>query len=162
MFCYTANSGNHRRLQLETFHIMHARRAVLSRQIGKEPIPIVIIDDTSSLLTLASRVLEFNGYRCYGCMDSRLALQMLRGIQPELVILDLQMPAPSGDELLRAIRELPMLTQVPVLLVSGNSERLREYQGRGELQPFGVLAKPFSHDALLASIGQLLADRQQA
>lgn len=132
-----------------------ASRSPQRQHQSRQP-SIVIVDDTPTLLTLVSRLLGRNGYRCFCCMDSRLALGFIQGIQPDLVILDLMMPTVSGDELLEAIRRTPALSSVPVLLVSGKSQFLSAYQQKPELQPLATLAKPFTTQVLMAAVEELL------
>lgn len=83
-------------------------------------------------------------------------LALAQQMQPELVLMDIQLPGASGYEVLRALRERPALRAVPVLAVSANAlpadlERARE-AGFDD-----YLTKPVDLQALLAALDRWLA-----
>jgi CheY-like chemotaxis protein len=69
-------------------------------------------------------VLVGQGYRVVGLPDGRRALDYLEHNEPPgMIFLDLMMPLMDGWELCRAIREVPQLRHVPLVLMSGVAER---------------------------------------
>lgn len=83
------------------------------------PRPILLVDDDEHWLKSLAFTLEYSAGidHILQCPDSRKALEVVRERRPCLVILDLNMPHLSGDELLEAIhREQPDL---PIIVVSG-------------------------------------------
>jgi DNA-binding NtrC family response regulator len=83
--------------------------------------PILIVDDEPAVIDSLGLMLRSNGIdNILTCTDSREVMDILRGGEFELVLLDLAMPHISGDTLLAAIRE--EMPQVPVIIVTGSNE----------------------------------------
>jgi CheY-like chemotaxis protein len=59
------------------------------------------------------------GYRPIEATTGREALELMRTVVPELVVLDFRMPDLSGQEFLASLRHSPALWQTPVLIISG-------------------------------------------
>jgi CheY-like chemotaxis protein len=114
---------------------------------------ILVVDDELANAEVLSLILEEEGYRVFCAGNGRSGLQRATEIQPDLVILDHLMPAMDGAEMARAMRELPALAQVPILMNSSLPEAaLRGGSGSYD----GFLRKPYSVDAMLAMIRRLL------
>ncbi len=118
---------------------------------------ILVIDDDPDFVDLI-KVLLRDGYVIEGCTDSRDGLRRIHEIKPALLFLDLNMPAPSGWELLQALREDPSFIQLPVLVVSAGEaaatlEPLAIQQSPGRLE---ILTKPFEIDELVFRVNQML------
>ncbi|HFQ80566.1 MAG TPA: response regulator [Desulfobacterales bacterium] len=81
---------------------------------------ILLVDDEESIHLLYSDELEEDGYKVYSAYSGEEALEKLREINADLVILDINMPGMNGLETLRQIKELnPAL---PVILCSAYEE----------------------------------------
>ncbi|VAW37416.1 Response regulator receiver [hydrothermal vent metagenome] len=81
---------------------------------------ILLVDDEESIHLLYSDELEEDGYKVYSAYSGEEALEKLREISADLVILDINMPGMNGLETLRQIKELnPAL---PVILCSAYEE----------------------------------------
>lgn len=99
---------------------------------------MAIIDDDWALLETAGALLQRAGLDVatyHGRFDR---LGFLLREQPELLLLDVNMPAVSGDELFVLLREHPHLGQIPVVFFSSNDENdlrllVRERGARGYL-----------------------------
>jgi DNA-binding response OmpR family regulator len=77
--------------------------------------------------------------------------------QPELVLLDLGLPDVPGEEVLTALREIPEMAQVPVLVVTGRTDDAARLQERMPPGLVGVLLKPVNDPTLTATIRTVLA-----
>ncbi|MFW8600569.1 response regulator [Desulfobacterota bacterium M19] len=81
---------------------------------------ILLVDDEESIHLLYSDELEEEGYKVYSAYSGEEALEKLRELNADLVILDINMPGMNGLETLRQIKELnPAL---PVILCSAYEE----------------------------------------
>ena len=117
------------------------------------PLVLLVEDDETTRLPM-SQLLELSGYEVDTAADGPEALRALGKRRPSMVLLDLMMPLMDGVEVLRRIRKDPDLSDLPVLVLSGD---LLEARG-GQLQTLGVvgtLAKPIDFDELLTVIGQV-------
>ncbi|MGH2379537.1 MAG: response regulator [Candidatus Limnocylindria bacterium] len=113
---------------------------------------ILAVEDDDPTAELVRAVLEGDGHEVRIASDGRKALAELAGWRPDIVILDLLLPALSGHALLRYLRDLPEYRQVPVLVMSAALPTLQEVDGAT-----AVLAKPFELPELLTLIAGLRA-----
>ena len=113
---------------------------------------ILLIDDDSKLTTLLSDYLTNNGYAVHSLPDGLNALERLRTISPDLVILDYMMPGKDGLEVLRDIRGM---YDTPVIMLTAKGEETDRIVGL-ELGADDYLPKPFNPRELLARIKAVL------
>lgn len=124
-----------------------------------EPL-IMVVDDSSMVRKLLTLTLRMNGYRTVAVCDGMEALERTAVEPVDLVITDLNMPAMDGYELVAAIRRDGPNREVPVIMLTTESEeedRRRGYQAGVDV----YLTKPAQHQDLLASVRNLLAKRNQ-
>jgi DNA-binding response OmpR family regulator len=119
---------------------------------------ILIIDDDPQLLLGLTARLKANGYRVISARDAASAMEVARKDSPDLIILDLRLPAVSdGLLLLQKIRSTVELTKTPVIVLSSqpaeeNEKRVLDAGARAFFQ------KPPFNDQLLATIRQALTE----
>jgi len=88
---------------------------------------ILIVDDSKSLARYAEIVLEQAGLVPVVLTDSTLVMEYLNQIQPDIILLDLQMPGRSGKELAVEIREHDSFAHIPIIFLSAEQDiRKRE------------------------------------
>jgi two-component system response regulator MprA len=117
-----------------------------------EGLRILAVEDDGDTAALVRAVLEEDGHDVRVAADGRKALAELAGWRPDLIILDLLLPALSGHALLRYLRELPEYRQVPVLVMSGALTTLQPLDGAS-----AVLRKPFELGELMTLVGGIRA-----
>lgn len=117
-----------------------------------ESLRILAVEDDPDTAEAVRAVLGDEGHEVRIALDGRKALAELAVWQPDVVILDLLLPALSGHALLRYLRDLPEYRQVPVLVMSGALPTLSKVDGATS-----VLAKPFELTQLIDIIGGLRA-----
>ena len=115
---------------------------------------VLIVEDEPLIRMCIRDVLEEAGFLCAEAADAAQAAALLDGggPPPDLLVSDYNLgPGPDGMAVAAAaVRRLPGL---PVLFVTGNPEC---FAGRSPLPQEGLLAKPFSTDALLAAVDSLV------
>jgi CheY-like chemotaxis protein len=125
---------------------------------GDASIPkwILVADDDDAIRTLWTRVLTRAGYRVLTAANGREALDLLHGVVPDLLIVDLRMPEMTGSTLLDALGRAPELAHLPVLIVSGS---LADESPRRclSLNIVGRLPKPMRAAELVAAVTAGLA-----
>jgi CheY-like chemotaxis protein len=107
---------------------------------------ILIVDDDSTFADLVGGVLAEDNYEVAVCSDSRGAVQRMRELRPNAMVLDIMMPEVDGWSVLRDVRSTPEGRDLPVVLMSGSwrqHERQREIGGTTRVAPTVVLPKPF-------------------
>lgn len=81
---------------------------------------VLIVDDDVSVTDTFSRMLRLEGYEVWAALSADEGLRLAQAHYPNAIILDLRMPLTSGLQFLRAIREIPSLTNTPVAIVTGD------------------------------------------
>lgn len=89
------------------------------------------------------------------CGDGQAALERLRTIEPELIILDVYMPVMDGAQLLRHLRQNAQTANTPVIALSAGGQQAREAAMHAGANVF--LDKPIRLNEILAAAGRLLA-----
>lgn len=78
-------------------------------------IKLLVIDDDTAVTDLLSLLLRSQGFEVFATNNSTDGLNMIREIQPNLVVLDLMMPEMDGWEVCRSVRQF---SQVPIIILS--------------------------------------------
>lgn len=79
---------------------------------------IYIIEDDQSLLFALETKLKEVGFETVTADDGQQALDKLKTIQPNLILLDIKLPRVSGLEILKSIRENEQTKEIPVIIMS--------------------------------------------
>ncbi|HWT96134.1 MAG TPA: EAL domain-containing response regulator [Terriglobales bacterium] len=111
---------------------------------------LAIIDDEAAFCRLVERIAKDCGYKVFATTDPMDFRQKIAGIDPALIILDLQIPGMDGIELLRELSGLELSGHV--LLISGSDTKVMESamflgQARG-MRMEGFLQKPLRAEEL--------------
>jgi CheY-like chemotaxis protein len=121
------------------------------------PKTILVVDDESHMLDTIQFILQSNGYAAVTARSGEEALERLawlraEGRRADLILTDIQMPGPTGLELIERLRETG--EQAPVLVMTGYSDQktARRLRERG-IEHF--LDKPFEEEELLRRIREL-------
>jgi DNA-binding response OmpR family regulator len=121
---------------------------------------ILIIDDEPVNVALLEEILVEAGYtRFKSVLDSKLALQVYKTFQPDLVLLDLMMPPPDGFAILESLRSESDESFLPVVVLTADTseETKRRALGAGATD---FLCKPFDHTEVILRIRNLLESRR--
>lgn len=113
---------------------------------------ILAVDDDRELLGLIGFALRQVGYLVIEAADGNEGLSAFEREQPDLVILDINLPGASGFEVCRRIREQ---SATPIMMLTVRSSEEDEVKGL-DLGADDYLTKPFSPRALLARVRALL------
>ena len=121
---------------------------------------ILIVDDQSSNVMLLEGILQEEDYTAYkGITDSRQALSVYLEYQPDLILLDLQMPYLDGFQVMNQLREhVPSGAFLPILVLTADitPEAKRQALAEGATD---FLTKPFDQTEVLLRIRNLLRTR---
>ncbi len=117
---------------------------------------VLIVEDNELNMKLFGDVLESRGYRTLRTGEGLAALELALAHRPDLILMDIQLPAISGLEVTRWIKAEPALAHIPVVAVTafamaGDEQRIRE----GGCEAY--IAKPISIVGFLATIDGFLA-----
>jgi CheY-like chemotaxis protein len=88
---------------------------------------ILVVDDDASATHLVTKLLERQGHQTAAVNDSRGALREIRRFEPDVILLDINMPIFSGYQIARAVQDDPTLRRIPIVAVTSldDDEHLR-------------------------------------
>jgi len=121
---------------------------------GEESRCILVIDDDITCLDIVSFLFEERGFQVKRCSGGEQAIEMLRDLSVELVLVDLMMPGLNGVETVKQIRNQGM-KDLPIIAFSA-SEDLELLKQASVAGCDKILRKPLRADKLLAEIEGLL------
>ncbi len=84
---------------------------------GVGMVKILCVDDDPEFLRILGRMLEEKGYEVYLAESGKKALEMLKEVSPDLILLDIMMPELDGWETLREIKNTGSTTPVIMLTI---------------------------------------------
>jgi DNA-binding response OmpR family regulator len=120
---------------------------------------ILLVEDDALLARLEAGVLTAYGYVVTSVENGELALNTLREIVPDLVLLDLDLPgAVDGWDVLKALRAYTGTSTTPVLLTSAEATAQKHLRTSGETRStLDHLPKPYHIPTLLKRIEHMLS-----
>ena len=113
---------------------------------------ILVVDDELTLRNTIRAYLEDEGYMVQTANDGRMALQVFRSFQPDLVVLDIMLPELDGLEVLRQIRQM---SEAYVVMLTAKADETDKVVGLS-LGADDYVTKPFSPREFVARIKSAL------
>ena len=112
---------------------------------------ILVIEDNEQNIYMITYLLEHAGFEVLQARDGRAGIQLAREQNPDLIVLDIQLPEMDGYEIARKLREHSSLGAVPIVAVTsyamvGDKERVLEAGYTGYLE------KPIDTNTFVGSI----------
>lgn len=112
---------------------------------------ILVMDDDADVRTFLTTVLRKHGYETVTAKDGVEGLAVLRSERPDLITLDLQMPNNTGTDFYRKLSKDKVLSQTPIIVVSGLSGRHLAVK-----DPVAVFDKPIDPDEFIEAVERAL------
>jgi len=116
----------------------------------KAPV-ILIVEDTSITLKVITTILSKEGYKIETAMNGKQALDIVRKVLPDVILLDIVMPEMDGYEVCRILKESPETMDVPVIFITVKDETENMLKGF-ETGAVDYVTKPFNSAELLARV----------
>jgi CheY-like chemotaxis protein len=107
---------------------------------------ILICDDDESILDILCMILDKSGFNVIAEKNSLNVFSIVDRSNPDLLLVDLWMPALNGDEVIRSLKSNPVTKSLPVILISASPGAAKIATETGA---DGFLAKPFQLEELL-------------
>lgn len=114
---------------------------------------LVIDDDPRMLRSVKIQLDEF--YDVAIVTNGKNALDYLFSHTVDIILLDYMMPDEDGPDVLQSIREIPLFQDIPVIFLTGVSDKDKVKKGL-HLNPQGYLLKPVSRECLIKTIASVL------
>jgi DNA-binding response OmpR family regulator len=123
---------------------------------AKQP-TVLVVDDDPEINTMVAMRLGKCGYRVITASDGNEALEAARRERPALIVLDVMMPAKTGWEVARALRQDPVTDQIKIVMLTAIGEQVNAMTS----PIYGADAhidKPFDFAVLEKTVARLLDD----
>ena len=141
---------------------LHNRTKIRSHQptipkrskIHKSILKIMVVDDSVSIRTVVTRLLQRQGWQVQSANDGVDAIEKLRDYRPDIILLDVEMPRMNGYEFMSTFRSQEDFTNIPVVMLTSRSAKKHRDKARS-LGVNGYVIKPYEDKALLDLIRQL-------
>ncbi len=127
---------------------------------GRGPATILIADDAPDLLQALTETLEQEGFIVTAVGDGQTALDSILANPPDIAVLDMKMPRLTGFQVCSALREDPLLENLPVIILSASGTRDSKVAGL-DLGADDFITKPVDVRELLARIRMILKRSRQ-
>jgi DNA-binding response OmpR family regulator len=120
-----------------------------------ERVKILVIDDADIIRNSLKKFLSEYDVEVITCSDGLEGLQRAVEIKPQLIFLDLLMPNLDGIRLLRVMKVLEDLKHIPVIIISGHTDK-SNVMAVTEAGAEKIVSKPLSKEALIKAINEVL------
>lgn len=120
---------------------------------------VLVVDDVRANRELLQAHLDKLGYDVREARDGAEALALIEAAEPDLVLLDIDMPRMDGITLCRLIKDHPLRRLIPVVLVTAHQDRDTRLRGLAAGAD-DFVSKPFDGTELLVRTKSLLRDRE--
>jgi len=117
---------------------------------------ILVIDDEPDVLMLCRVNLELAGHEVVEAGSGEAGLELARSARPDVVVLDVMLPARDGFQVLGDLSSEQELADVPVILLTAKTQMADRLAGwRAGCTEF--MSKPFSPNELVETVGRVHA-----
>ncbi len=116
---------------------------------------LLVVDDDPAIREGLQQLFQYQGYQVLTAVNGEAGLQAVRRERPDLLVLDVAMPGLDGFHVATQIKNDPALTQMPIILYSGQLEdsfALLAYETKAEY----FLPKVGGFRPILAAVQELL------
>ncbi|MFY7829262.1 MAG: hybrid sensor histidine kinase/response regulator [Flectobacillus sp.] len=122
---------------------------------------IVLIEDDLLLAENTKTILELNGFECEVAHQGQLGVELVKSVQPDLVVCDIMLDEVDGFEVLKRIRAIQEFIHLPFIFLTARADFLDKRKGMN-LGADDFLTKPFMSKDLVETIrARLLMSNQK-
>ena len=118
---------------------------------------VMVADDSKVVRVKTGRLLAAHNYQVVMAEDGLDAVRQIENSVPDLLITDVDMPGMGGMELVRQLRHHERTVDIPIIMITADSESLRKEAAESGVNV--VLGKPYPEEQLIAQIQLLMIGR---
>lgn len=126
-----------------------------TKQSLKVPDKILIAEDEPATRLIFATILQDKGYDVTTCENGRECIELIKNEKFDTIILDIRMPDMDGFEVLKVLKSNPETNNIPVIIISGNTEpqTIKRAFDEGATE---FIAKPVNLEELLVRVSNVL------
>ncbi len=118
--------------------------------IGRLPI-VLVVDDSLTVRKITSRLLDREGFKALTAKDGLDALQVLSDVNPDVILLDIEMPRMDGFEFTKTIKADNRQNNIPIIMITSRTAEKHRNHAK-ELGVNEYVGKPYQDEELMALI----------
>jgi two-component system phosphate regulon response regulator PhoB len=117
---------------------------------------ILVVEDEDNIAVALDYLIRREGYGQTRIATGAGAVDLIRNLRPDLVLLDVMLPEVSGYEICQQVRQDPALSEVRILMMTARGSAIERRKGLA-MGADGFISKPFELKELRAEVRRLLA-----
>ena len=121
---------------------------------------IMAVDDEWTHIQLLKAILSQAGFQAITEGDSRNALALAKAEHPEVILLDVNMPSPSGYEVFEQLRGDADTKYIPIIMVTARAQKTEIERGQ-QMGADDYVTKPFEPEELVGCIRRVLSRKRE-
>ena len=144
---------------LEKIENIDGSELEIVQEVERDPI-IMIVDDSITMRKVGERILRRNDYDVVTAKDGLDALDHLKEVVPDVMLLDIEMPRMDGYELAIEMKKEEKYANIPIIMITSRTGD-KHRQKAMDLGVDRYLGKPYQESDLLTNISELIEDKSE-
>jgi DNA-binding response OmpR family regulator len=120
---------------------------------------IVYIEDDPEMIDLVELILNRHGFSVTGAHGGRQGIDVVRQVNPDLILLDLMMPDLDGWDVYQQLKADEATKAIPVIVITAKAQSIDKVLGLHIAKVDDYISKPFRPQELLDSVDRILNKR---
>jgi DNA-binding response OmpR family regulator len=120
---------------------------------------IVYIEDDPEMIDLVELILNRHGFSVKGAHGGRQGIDVVRQLNPDLILLDLMMPDLDGWDVYQQLKADDATRAIPVIVITAKAQSIDKVLGLHIAKVDDYISKPFRPQELLDSVDRILNKR---
>ncbi len=116
---------------------------------------ILVVDDNENVLEILTHLLQIHNYQILTCEDALQATMMALNHKPDLILLDLMLPAGGGTAVYARLKKSPETENIPIIFLSAATLDIMKEKYKGVDSKY-MFTKPWDNQKLLEAIKEIL------
>src|SRR6185436_5998788 len=116
---------------------------------------LYVEDNPANLMLIEQLIARRSDFRLLSARDGNLGIQLARANQPDVILMDINLPGSSGIEALKILREDPAIAHIPVVALSANAMP-RDIEKGLQAGFFRYMTKPIKVNEFMESLEEAL------
>ena len=141
-------------------NVMASKSAESGKKGGFVAHNILVVDDEPNIVLSLKFLMHNEGYEVRGAASGEEALRAIAEKKPDLILLDIMMPAPDGYEVCQIIRNTPEWKDIVVVMLTAKGREVEKEKGLA-MGADDYVTKPFATQELVAKVRTLLGSKPE-
>ncbi|HOW89841.1 MAG TPA: response regulator [Elusimicrobiales bacterium] len=120
---------------------------------------VLIVDDEEDIIFVLTTALRKHGYRAERASNGAEALEKIKALSPDAVVMDIMMPKMDGNTANLKLKEDPLTASIPVIIMTGKGHFRELLDIREGVNVAAYLEKPFPISLLIEKLRSILGER---